>query len=313
MLEIPIGTVMSRIHRGRRLLRPHWRDTPRHGGSADRAGAGHALGGGRVMTCADRSRAGPISMASCLRRPRDLGEHLEQCDACRTELEARQVLRQTLRGAFLRSPSLGPAEASSPGRARRARREKRSRPAVGRVALARRRRRLLPWRDWPGWWTASRERRACRGHVASPPTRPATIGTARCTSPSRKSPSRSTSGALYGPGTGSPRGSRDGFADCGRSGATGRSARVCFAAGGLRTSSFVRAVASCRFSSRQLDRMALREAHRRVGVSRVGDLKVACTTAGGYAVFVISDMPDADNLALARLLVPAVRAHLAGA
>ena len=44
-----------------------------------------------------------------------------------------------------------------------------------------------------------------------------------------------------------------------------------------------------------------------------GDLKVACTTAGGYAVFVISDMPDADNLALARLLVPAVRAHLAGA
>jgi hypothetical protein len=43
-----------------------------------------------------------------------------------------------------------------------------------------------------------------------------------------------------------------------------------------------------------------------------GDLKIACTIAGGFAVFVVSDLPDADNLALARLLAPAVRAHLAG-
>jgi len=44
-----------------------------------------------------------------------------------------------------------------------------------------------------------------------------------------------------------------------------------------------------------------------------GEVRVACTTAGGCAVFVVSDLPDADNLAVARLLASAVRAHLAGA
>src|SRR5262249_56424481 len=44
-----------------------------------------------------------------------------------------------------------------------------------------------------------------------------------------------------------------------------------------------------------------------------GDLRVACTIAGNYAVFVVSDLPDEENLDLARLLVPAVRTHLAGA
>src|SRR5262249_581075 len=44
-----------------------------------------------------------------------------------------------------------------------------------------------------------------------------------------------------------------------------------------------------------------------------GDLNLACTSAGKYAVFVVSDLPDAENLDLARLLAPAVRTHLVGA
>ena len=49
------------------------------------------------MTCADRGATLDVHLDGELSGDalRDLSEHLEQCDACSTELEARRALRQT--------------------------------------------------------------------------------------------------------------------------------------------------------------------------------------------------------------------------
>ena len=44
-----------------------------------------------------------------------------------------------------------------------------------------------------------------------------------------------------------------------------------------------------------------------------GDLSIACSTAARYAVFLVSDLPERDNLELAQSLMPSVHTQLAGA
>jgi anti-sigma factor RsiW len=274
------------------------------------------------MTCADRRTALDAYLDGDLPvdARRDLDEHLEQCDACRAELEARRALRQTLRGAFLRSPSLGPGEAFlARTRGTLLAEDRRTRPAQW-AAVG----------DWLGvaaafllvaglaWLVnsiprsqgmslamsaisahAAGDHRDCALHFALKET-PISLDDA-----ARK----------YEPAY---RGLREAVA-----------ASAPIAAGQVQ---LVEAHA-CVFHGRRFAHIVLRRGGRIVsllvtptrqdGIAEKltdvtvcptsGDLKVACTTAGRYAVFVVSDLPDADNLALARLLAPAVRAHLAGA
>jgi len=272
------------------------------------------------MTCANRS----VALDTCLDGElsgdalRELNEHVEQCDACRTELEARRALRQTMRGAFLRSPSLGPSEAFlTRARATLLAGEKRSRPqwaGVGNwlgVAAAFLLVAGLAWLvdrlpRMPGLPAAmaalsdhaAGDHRNCALHFAL----------------EEKPISLDDAARLYEPAY---RGLRE---------AVATSTPV---AGGQ--VELVEAHA-CVFRGRRFAHIVFRRGGRIVsllvtptrqdGIAGTltavspcpssGDLKIACTTAGGYAVFVVSDMPDADNLALARLLAPAVRAHLAG-
>jgi len=272
------------------------------------------------MTCADRSVAldtyvdGEVSGAAL----RDLSEHLEQCDACRTEVEARRALRQTLRGAFLRSRSLGPSEAFlARARATMVAGEGRNRPqwagvgnwlgvaaafllVAGLAWLVDRLPRMpsLPVAMAAISDHAAGDHRNCALHFALKETPISLDDAAR----------------LYEPAY---RGLREAVA-------TSRPV-----AGG--EVQLVEAHA-CVFRGRRFAHIVLRRGERVMsllvtptrqdgiagtltGVSACpssGDLKVACTAAGGYAVFLVSDMPDADNLELARLLAPAVRAHLTG-
>jgi anti-sigma factor RsiW len=272
------------------------------------------------MTCADRRTHldafldGELSGDAL----RDLNEHLEQCDACRSELTARRALRQTVRGAFLRSQSLGPEEAFlAKARGLTIAGEKSARPqwaAVGNwlgvaaafllVAGLARLVNSLP--KAPGLSVemasisahAAGDHRDCALHFALKETPISLNDAAR----------------LYEPAY---RGLRE---------AVATSTPV--ASGQVQ---LVEAHA-CVFHGRRFAHIVLRRGGRVVsllvtptgqgaimrsaaGVSACptsGDLKIACTIAGGFAVFVVSDLPDADNLALARLLAPAVRAHLAG-
>ena len=274
------------------------------------------------MACADRSIALDTHLDGELSGDglRDLGEHLEQCDACRTELEARQVLRQTLRGAFLRSASLGPTEAFlARTRAMTLAEEKRTRQPQ--------------WAGVGNWlgvaaafllvaglaWLVDSLPRAPSLSVAMSGISAHAAGDHRnCAlhfALEEKPISLDEAARLYEPGY---RGLREAVATASP-----------IADGQVQ---LVEAHA-CVFRGRRFAHIVLRRGGRVVSLlvtptrqdgiagkltdvsacPASGDLKVACTTAGGYAVFVVSDMPDADNLALARLLVPAVRAHLAGA
>ena len=272
------------------------------------------------MTCADRGASLDTFLDGALSGDalRDLGEHLEQCDACRTELEARRALRQTLRGAFLRSQSLGPGDAFL-SRARAA--------MIGRTKSARPHR--MGARNWLGlaasvllvagsaWLVnslltpalpmamaaiaahAAGDHRDCALHFALKETPISLDDAARRYEPAY------------------------------------RGLREAVAASSPVEAGHVQLVEAhaCVFHGRRFAHLVFRRGDRVVsllvtpargdgfGVTSTdvsacpasGDLNVACTTAAGYAVFVISDLPDGDNLALARLLTPAVRAHLAGA
>jgi anti-sigma factor RsiW len=273
------------------------------------------------MTCADRSVGldthldGELSGGAL----RDLSEHLEHCDACRTELEARRALRQTLRGAFLRSPSLGPSEAFlTRARTTLLAGEERSRPQWAGVG------------DWLGvaaafllvaglaWLVDSLPRAPSLSVAMSAISAHAAGDHRNCAlhfALEEKPISLDDAARLYEPAY---RGLREAVATS-----------TPIADGQVQ---LVEAHA-CVFRGRRFAHIVLRRGNRVVsllvtptrqdGIARTltdvsacptsGDLKVACTTAGGYAVFVVSDMPDADNLALARLLAPAVRAHLTGA
>ncbi len=273
------------------------------------------------MTCADRGAALDTHLDGELPADalRDLSEHLVQCDACSTELEARRALRQTMRGAFLRSPSLGPSEAFlTRARATLLAGEKRSRPQWVGVA------------DWLGvaaafvlvaglaWLVDGLPRTPSLSVAMSGLSAHAAGDHRNCAlhfALEEKPISLDAAARLYEPGY---RGLREAVAMA-----------TPIADGQVQ---LVEAHA-CVFRGRRFAHIVLRRGDRVVSllvtptrqdgltgkVTDVsacpgsGDLKVACTTAGGYAVFVVSDMPDADNLALARLLAPAVRAHLAGA
>ena len=272
------------------------------------------------MTCADRSIALDSHLDGELSGDglRDLGEHLEQCDACRTELEARRALRQTLRGAFLRSPSLAPSEAFLGTARATLLAEKGSRPRWAGVA------------DWLGIaaafllvaglaWLVDGVPRTQSLSVAMSGISAHAAGDHRnCAlhfALEEKPVSLDDAARLYEP---IYRGLRE---------AVATSAPI--VEGQIQ---LVEAHA-CVFRGRRFAHIVLRRGRRVVSLlvtpirqddlagkladvsacPTSGDLKVACTTSGGYAVFVVSDMPDAENLALARLLAPAVRAHLAGA
>jgi anti-sigma factor RsiW len=271
------------------------------------------------MTCADRSVGldthldGELSGGAL----RDLSEHLEHCDACRTELEARRALRQTLRGAFLRSPSLGPSETFlTRARTTLLAGEERSRPQWAGVG------------DWLGvaaafllvaglaWLVDSLPRAPSLSVAMSAISAHAAGDHRNCAlhfALEEKPISLDDAARLYEPAY---RGLREAVATS-----------TPIADGQVQ---LVEAHA-CVFRGRRFAHIVLRRGNRVVsllvtptrqdGIAGTdvsacptsGDLKVACTTAGGYAVFVVSDMPDADNLALARLLAPAVRSHLTGA
>ena len=273
------------------------------------------------MTCADRSIAldtfldGELSGDAL----RDLNEHLEQCDACRTELEARRALRQTMRGAFLRSPSLGPGEAFlTRARATLLAGEKRSRPQWAGVG------------DWLGvaaafllvaglaWLVDSLPRTPILSVAMSDISAHAAGDHRNCAlhfALEERPISLDEAARLYEPAYGGLREAvarstpvADGQVQLVEAHACvfrgRRFAHIVFRRGGRVVSLLVTPTRQDGFAGKLIDVSACPTS---------GDLKVACTTAGGYAVFVVSDMPDADNLALARLLAPAVRAHLAGA
>lgn len=272
------------------------------------------------MTCADRGTSLDTLLDGALSGDalQDLRGHLDQCDACRAELEARRALRQTLRGAFLRSQSLGPGDAFL----------SRARAAIEKAQTSRPNRTGI--RSWIGlaasvllvaglaWLVNSRltapalpmamaaisahaagDHRDCALHFALE-EKPIPLDDAA---------------RLYEPAY---KGLRE---------AVATSAPV--KAGHVQ---LVEAHA-CVFHGRRFAHFVFRRNGRVVSLlvtptsggsiggklpavatcPASGDLNVACTTAAGYAVFVVSDLPDGDNQALARLLVPAVRAHLVGA
>jgi anti-sigma factor RsiW len=274
------------------------------------------------MTCADRGTTldtyldGELSGDAL----RDVSGHLDQCEGCRTELEARRALRQTLRGAFLRSPSLGPGEAF--------------------LARARATVRAEEERSWSPHWAGVGNWLGVAAAFLL------VAGVAWLVNSLPRMPSLSVAmAAISEHAAGDHRNCALHFALEETPISLDDAARLYEPAyGGLREAvatstpvadgqvQLVEAHA-CVFRGRRFAHIVLRRGNRIVSLlvtptrqdgiegkltdvsvcPTSGDLKVACTTAGGYAVFVVSDMPDADNLALARLLVPAVRAHLAGA
>jgi anti-sigma factor RsiW len=274
------------------------------------------------MTCADYRAAMDAYLDDELPvdARRDLNEHLEQCDACRTELDARRALRRTLRGAFLRSPSFGPGDAFfARARATMLGEETRTRsPRWAGVG------------NWLGVAAAFLLVAALAWLVNSLPRAPMLSAAVSAISAHAAGDHRNC--ALHFALKETPI-SLDDAARLYESAYRGLREAVAtsppIAAGQVQ---LIEAHA-CVFHGRRFAHIVLRRGGRLVsllvtptrqdGIAQKltdvtacptsGDLKVACTTAGGYAVFVVSDLPDADNLALARLLAPAVRAHLARA
>ena len=101
-LSIPIGTVMSRLHRGRALLRQELgSDAPgRPGGIVTRVEV--AMDCREVRQLAEVAVNEPLLIETTGR----LVVHLDGCPACRAEIEGMRRLRSVTQSAFDRAPDL---------------------------------------------------------------------------------------------------------------------------------------------------------------------------------------------------------------
>lgn len=250
---------------------------------------------------------------------RDVDEHLARCEACRTELEARRALRQTLRGAFLRSAALRPNE----GFLAKARA----------TAIAGEREVPRQWSsvtDWLGVAAALLLVAGLAWMVNRLPRAPAVPAGMAAISAHAAGDHRNC--ALHFALSETPI-SLDEAARryepvyAGLREAVARSTPV--EAGHVQ---LVEAHA-CVFRGRRFAHLVFRRGDHVISVlvtptrgdgmaaadthlsacPASGDLSIACSTAAGYAVFLVSDLPERDNLDLARSLMPPVHAQLAGA
>jgi anti-sigma factor RsiW len=246
-------------------------------------------------------------------------EHLAHCEACGTELEARRALRQTLRGAFLRSAALRPAEAFL---------AKARATAIGRDRSGPR-----PWVTVTGWLGVAAALLLLAGVAWLSHRRPGAPGV-----PAQMA-------AISAHAAGDHRNCALHFALSETPISLDEAARRYERAyGGLREAvakstpveaghvQLVEAHA-CVFRGRRFAHLVFRRGGHVISLlvtptredglavaatqlsacPASGDLNVACSTAAGYAVFLVSDLPEHDNLELARSLVPPVHATLAGA
>ena len=274
------------------------------------------------MTCAEcRARLDAFldgELAADARH--DVDEHLAQCEACRTELEARRALRQTLRGAFLRSAAHRPDE----GFLAKARA----------TAIARDRSVPRHWASVTGWLGVAAALLLVAGFVWMVTSLPGAPGV----------PSEMAAISAHAAGD---------HRNCALHVALSETPisldeaarRYEPAYGGLREAvarstpveaghvQLVEAHA-CVFRGRRFAHLVFRRGEHVIsllvtptrgdgiavaGTTHLsacpasGDLSVACSTAAGYAVFLVSDLPERDNLELTRSLMPSVHAQLAGA
>jgi anti-sigma factor RsiW len=253
---------------------------------------------------------------------RDVGEHLAQCEVCRTELDARRALRQTLRGAFMRAASLRPEEGFL---------------ATARAAIVAEKTIIAgrdvqgPWATVPNWLSVAASLLVVTGLAWLVNSLPRAPGGPAMAAISAHAAGDHRDCALHFALTEAPI-SLDEAAK--RYEPAYRGLREAVATSTPVEAGQVQLVEAhaCVFHGRRFAHIVFRRGGRVVSLlvtptrgdsitgtaaavsacPTFGDLKVACTTAAGYALFVVSDLPETDNLELARLLMPSVRAHLAG-
>ena len=105
-LAIPVGTVMSRLHRGRAALRKQLAGVQR--GAQPMPQPGVSERGGVTMDCREVRRLAEafVSGQLLVETTQSIVAHLDQCPACRAEIEGLRRLRSATRAAFAGSADL---------------------------------------------------------------------------------------------------------------------------------------------------------------------------------------------------------------